>query len=33
MYSMAVYDDVDYSAFGTGTGAAIPLEDFDFDFR
>jgi len=33
MYSMAVYDDVDYSAFGTGSGAAIPLEDFDFDFR
>src|SRR5439155_19686682 len=33
MYSMSVYDDVDYSAFGTGTGAAIPLEDFDFDFR
>ena len=33
MYSMAVYDDVDYSAFGTGSGAAIPLEDFDFDYR
>jgi DNA-directed RNA polymerase subunit beta' len=33
MYSMSVYDDVDYSAFGAGSGAAIPLEDFDFDFR
>ncbi len=33
MYSMAVYDDVDYSAFGGGTGVAIPLEDYDFDFR
>jgi len=33
VYSMAPYDDVDYSAFGGGTGAAIPLEEFDFDFR
>ncbi len=34
MYSMAAYDDVDYTPFsGTGSGAAIPLEDFDFDFR
>ena len=24
MYSMAVYDDVDYSAFGSGTGAGRP---------
>ncbi len=33
MYSMAVYDDVDYSTFGGGSGVAIPLEDYDFDFR
>ena len=33
VYSMASYDDVDYSAFGTGSGAAIPLEEFDFDYR
>jgi DNA-directed RNA polymerase subunit beta' len=33
MYSMAVYDDVDYTAFAGGTGVAIPLEDYDFDFR
>ena len=33
MYSMAGYDDVDYSAFGGGSGVAVPLEDYDFDFR
>ena len=33
MYSLPVYD-VDYAPFSaTGSGAAIPLEDFDFDFR
>ena len=30
MYSMAVYDDVDYGVFGTGSGQAVPLEDYDF---
>jgi DNA-directed RNA polymerase subunit beta' len=30
MYSMTGYDDVDYSTFGTGSGQAVPLEDFDF---
>jgi len=29
-YAMADYADVDYSAFGGGTGQAVPLEDFDF---
>jgi len=29
VYSMAGYDDPDY-AFGSGSGQAIPLEDFDF---
>jgi DNA-directed RNA polymerase subunit beta' len=24
------YDDLDYSVFGAGSGAAIPLEDFDY---
>ena len=24
---------IDYSAFGGGSGVAIPLEDYDFDFR
>jgi len=30
MYSMADYSDTDYAAFGTGSGQAVPLEDFDF---
>ncbi len=29
VYSMAVYDDVDYGVFGTGSGQAVPLEDYD----
>jgi DNA-directed RNA polymerase subunit beta' len=33
MYSLAVYDEVDYSTFGSGSGQAVPLEDFDFDYR
>ena len=28
--SFAGYDDLDYSAFGTSSGAAVPLEEFDF---
>ena len=32
MYSLPVYDDVDYSTtFGGGSGQAVPLEEFDFD--
>ena len=27
--SMSTYDDLDYTAFGTGTGEAVRLEDFD----
>ena len=33
MYSMAVYDEVDYTGFGASPAAAVPLEDYDFDFR
>jgi len=33
MYSMAVYDDVDYGGFGTGSGMAVPLDDFDYNYR
>ena len=29
MYSMVGYDDLDY-AFGTSTGQAVPLEEYDF---
>jgi DNA-directed RNA polymerase subunit beta' len=29
MYSMAGYDDT-YSPFGTGSGQAVPLEEYDF---
>jgi DNA-directed RNA polymerase subunit beta' len=29
MYTMPGYEEVDYGHFGTGSGAAIPLEDFD----
>ena len=29
MYSMPGYDEVDYGGFGTGPGAAVPLEEFD----
>ena len=28
--SFSGYDDLDYSAFGTGSGAAVPLEEFEF---
>ena len=28
--SFSGYDDLDYSAFSTGSGAAVPLEDFDY---
>jgi DNA-directed RNA polymerase subunit beta' len=32
VYSLSVYDDVDYSStFGGGTGHAVTLEEFDFD--
>jgi len=24
------YDDIDYSPFGTGSGQAVPLEDYDY---
>ncbi|NUS55699.1 MAG: DNA-directed RNA polymerase subunit beta', partial [Streptomycetaceae bacterium] len=30
MYSMSGYDEADYSAFGTGSGQAVPLEEYDF---
>ncbi len=30
MYSMTGYDDTDYSPFGTGSGQAVPLEEYDF---
>jgi DNA-directed RNA polymerase subunit beta' len=37
VYSMAGYDDTDWSAttgFGTGSGQAVPLEDYDYrDYR
>jgi DNA-directed RNA polymerase subunit beta' len=29
VYSMTPYDDVDYNGFGTGSGQAVPLDDFD----
>src|SRR3712207_3596783 len=29
MYSAVGYDDIDYSPFGTGSGQAVPLEDYD----
>jgi DNA-directed RNA polymerase subunit beta' len=28
--SLSAYDDLDYGAFGTGSGQAIPLEEYDF---
>jgi DNA-directed RNA polymerase subunit beta' len=32
VYSLSVYDDVDYSStFGGGSGHAVTLEEFDFD--
>ena len=33
MYSMAGYDDVDYTRLRHRQRAAVPLEDFDFDYR
>jgi DNA-directed RNA polymerase subunit beta' len=30
MYSIGSYDDVDYGAFGSGSGQAVPLEDYDY---
>ncbi|MCZ0204033.1 DNA-directed RNA polymerase subunit beta' [Streptomyces achromogenes] len=30
MYSAVGYDDIDYSPFGTGSGQAVPLEDYDY---
>ncbi len=30
MYSAVGYDDMDYSPFGTGSGQAVPLEDYDY---
>ncbi|MGH8867975.1 MAG: DNA-directed RNA polymerase subunit beta' [Actinomycetes bacterium] len=30
MYSMTGYTEADYAPFGTGSGQAVPLEDFDF---
>ena len=30
MYSLSAYDDLDYGSFGTGSGEAVPLEDYDF---
>ncbi len=30
MYSIGGYDDVDYAAFGQGSGQAVPLEDYDY---
>jgi DNA-directed RNA polymerase subunit beta' len=30
MYSMGVYDESDYVGFGTGSGEAVRLEDYDF---
>ncbi|MDQ1293374.1 MAG: DNA-directed polymerase subunit beta [Actinomycetota bacterium] len=29
MYTMPGYEEVDYAHFGTGSGAAVPLEEFD----
>jgi DNA-directed RNA polymerase subunit beta' len=32
VYSLSVYDDVDYSStFGSGGGQSVALEEFDFD--
>jgi DNA-directed RNA polymerase subunit beta' len=28
--SFSGYDDLEYSAFGASSGAAVPLEEFDF---
>ena len=30
MYSAVGYDDIDYRPFGTGSGQAVPLEDYDY---
>ena len=30
MYSAVGYDDIDYSPFGTGSGQAVPLDDYDY---
>jgi DNA-directed RNA polymerase subunit beta' len=30
MYSMGVYDESDYAGFGSGSGEAVRLEDYDF---
>ena len=30
VYSMATYDDYDYNAFGTGSGEAVRLDEFEF---
>ena len=30
MYSAVGYDDIDYCPFGTGSGEAVPLEDYDY---
>ncbi|OIV39196.1 DNA-directed RNA polymerase subunit beta' [Mangrovactinospora gilvigrisea] len=30
MYSTVGYDDIGYSPFGSGSGQAVPLEDFDY---
>ncbi|GAB2619038.1 DNA-directed RNA polymerase subunit beta' [Streptomyces capparidis] len=30
MYSAVGYDDIDYSPFGSGSGQAVPLEDYDY---
>jgi DNA-directed RNA polymerase subunit beta' len=29
MYAMPGYEEVDYGHFGVGSGAAVPLEEFD----
>ncbi|MHA6760628.1 DNA-directed RNA polymerase subunit beta' [Streptacidiphilus sp. PAMC 29251] len=30
MYSAVGYDDIDYSPFGSGSGQAVPLDDYDY---
>jgi DNA-directed RNA polymerase subunit beta' len=30
MYSMTGYEEAEYAAFGTGSGEAVRLEDYDF---
>jgi DNA-directed RNA polymerase subunit beta' len=30
MYSLAGYDETEYVPFGTGSGQAVPLEEYDF---